>query len=99
MTVYLLAQLTFTDRPAYDRYQARFMAVFRKFGGRVLAADEQPLVLEGRWERDKVVLLSFPDAAAARRFMDAPEYQDIAKDRKAGADVVSLLVKGFDPQG
>jgi uncharacterized protein (DUF1330 family) len=95
MTVYILAQLSFKDRAAYDRYQARFMGVFKKFGGRVLAADERPEVLEGKWDRAKVVLLSFPDKETAYRFMNAPEYQEIAKDRKAGADAISLLVHGF----
>ncbi len=28
MTVYAIAQLRFTDRAAYDRYQARFAEVF-----------------------------------------------------------------------
>ncbi|MGY4300352.1 hypothetical protein ACVWXN_008447 [Bradyrhizobium sp. i1.4.4] len=31
MTVYAIAQLKMTDRAAYDRYQARFFDVFRKF--------------------------------------------------------------------
>lgn len=95
MTVYLLAQLAFTDRAAYDRYQARFMDVFHKFDGRLLAADEHPVALEGHWERDKVVLLSFPDASACRRFIEAPEYQEIARDRIAGADTLSLMVRGI----
>jgi uncharacterized protein (DUF1330 family) len=95
MTVYVLAQLSFTDRAAYDRYQARFMDVFRKFGGSVLAADEHPTILEERWDRSKVVLLSFPDEETSWRFMNAPEYQEILKDRKAGADAIVLLVKGF----
>jgi hypothetical protein len=40
--------------------------VFRKFGGRLLSADEHPAVLEGAWDRDKLVLMSFPDEAAFR---------------------------------
>lgn len=95
MTVYVLAQLSFTDRAAYDRYQARFMDVFRKFDGRLLAADERPQVLEGLWRRDKVVLLAFPDESACRRFADSPEYQEISRDRRAGADTLSLLVHGI----
>ncbi|AOY90919.1 hypothetical protein BKK79_03130 [Cupriavidus sp. USMAA2-4] len=95
MPVYLLAQLTFTQRAAYDRYQARFMEVFRRFDGRLLVADEHPLRLEGEWERDKVVMMSFPDEAAARRFSESPEYQEIAKDRKAGADAIVLLLHGL----
>jgi uncharacterized protein (DUF1330 family) len=47
MTVYAIAQLKFTDRTAYDRYQARFMQVFTQFDGTVLAADEAPRVVEG----------------------------------------------------
>ena len=95
MTVYVIAQLRFTDRSAYDRYQARFFNVFRKFSGRLLAADENPQVVEGSWHGEKVVLLSFPDEAEFRRFEQSPEYEEIAKDRRAGADTVSLLVRGF----
>jgi uncharacterized protein (DUF1330 family) len=134
MTVYVIVQLKMTDRAAYDRYQARFFDVFRKFSGRLLSADEHPAVLEGKWERDKLVLMSFPDEAAFRaerifrlsgnrlaarkcalniicaysdrktgshfcgiRAADSPEYLEISKDRKAGADGIILLAKGFSP--
>ncbi|PCE32948.1 DUF1330 domain-containing protein [Burkholderia ubonensis] len=95
MAVYLLAQLRFTQRDAYDRYQARFMDVFRRFGGRLLAADEAPVALEGEWDRHKVVLMSFPDEASSRRFVESPEYQEISTDRHAGADTLALLVHGL----
>ena len=95
MTVYAIAQLRFTDRAAYDRYQAKFIEVFRRHSGTLLAADESPEVVEGRWDREKVVLMSFPDEAAFRGFAQSPEYQDISKDRRAGADTVVLLVKGL----
>jgi uncharacterized protein (DUF1330 family) len=95
MTVYAIAQLSITDRAVYDRYQAKFMGVMSRFKGRVLAADEKPLVVEGVWDREKVVLLSFPDEAAFREWAESPEYLEIAKDRKAGSEAVVLLVKGI----
>jgi uncharacterized protein (DUF1330 family) len=95
VTVYAIAQLRFTDRAAYDRYQARFMEVFRRHPGTLLAADESPQVVEGRWDREKLVLMSFPDEAAFHGWAQSPEYQDISKDRRAGADTVVLLVKGL----
>ena len=98
MAVYTIAQLKFTDIDAYRRYQKAFPAVFAKFNVKVLVADESPRVLEGDWPRDKVVVLAFPDEAEARRFANSPEYQEIAKDRKAGADAVVLMVKGFEPK-
>jgi len=93
--VYAIAQLSITDRAVYDRYQAKFMGVMGRYKGRVLAADEKPLVVEGVWDREKVVLLSFPDEAAFREWAESPEYLEIAKDRKAGSEVVVLLVKGI----
>ena len=95
MTVYVVAQLTFKDRPAYDRYQANFFGVFRKFKGRLLAADENPVVLEGEWRADKIVMMSFEDRDECMRFLDSPEYALISRDRKAGADAVALVVEGI----
>ncbi|OBF91398.1 hypothetical protein A5791_15220 [Mycobacterium sp. 852002-51163_SCH5372311] len=95
MTVYAIAQLRFTDRAAYDRYQARFMEVFRRHPGTLLAADESPQVVEGEWDREKVVVMSFPDEAAFYGWARSPEYQEISKDRHAGADTVVVLAKGL----
>jgi len=97
MTLYVIAQLKMMDRASYDRYQARFFDVFRKFNGQLLSADESPSVMEGDWNRDKLVLMSFPDEAAYRAWADSPEYLEISKDRKAGAQAVVLLAKGFTP--
>ena len=94
MTVYVIVQLKMTDRAADDHYQARFFDVFREFSRR-LSADEHPSVLEGAWDPDKLVLMSFPDEAAFHASADSPEYLEISKDRKAGAQGVVLLAKGF----
>lgn len=95
MTVYVVAQLRFTDRAAYDRYQARFGEIFRRFDGKLLAADERPVVLEGTWDRQKMVMMAFPDEASARTFLADDAYREISKDRKAGADTLALLVRGM----
>lgn len=95
VTVYVIVQLKMTDRAAYDRYQARFFDVFRKFNGRLLSADEQPSVLERVWDRDKLVLMSFPDEAAFRAWSESSEYVEISRDRKAGAQATVLLAKDF----
>ena len=95
MTVYVIAQLKFTHRELYNRYQSRFADVFRKFKGKLLVADEHPVVTEGSWERDKVVIMEFPDDATAQEFQTSPEYQEIAVDRKAGADAIVFTVRGW----
>ncbi|WP_298252662.1 DUF1330 domain-containing protein [Bradyrhizobium sp.] len=92
---YVIVQLKMTDRASYDRYQARFFDVFKKFTGRLLSPDESPTVLEAAWDRDKLVLMSFPDEAAFRAWGQSAEYLQNSKDRKAGAQAVVLLAKGF----
>ncbi len=101
MTVYALAQLRIHDRDRYNRYMhnfvARFTEVFGKFGGKMLAADDAPRVLEGEWwDRNKVVLMEFPDEASLTAWATSPEYNEIAADRVAGAEAVVLLVKGIE---
>ncbi len=64
MTVYALAPNFITNREVYDRFQATFMKVFAKFNGRLLAADAAPTVVEGEWDKEKIVLMSFLDGSA-----------------------------------
>src|ERR1700733_14525915 len=73
----------------------RFSDVFRRYHGTLLAADERPRVVEGSWDREKVVLMSFPDEDEFRLWSESAEYQEISKDRESGADTVGLLVKGL----
>jgi len=95
MSVYAIAQLWIHDPLTYGRYVDRFREVFKHYKGRVLVADESPAVVEGKWDGDKVVVLSFPDESSFRDWAESPEYLEIAKDRKAGARSVVLLVKGI----
>lgn len=95
MSVYVIAQLSIRDRETYDKYQARFLEVFQKFKGKLLAADENSQTIEGVWNYEKLVLMKFPDEDAFRQWAFSPEYQEISKDRIAGSDAVVLLVNSF----
>ena len=93
--VYALGQLTIRDRARYLRYVQRFHEVLARFGGRLLAADESPEVLEGAWERDKVILLAFESADSFWAFARSGAYQEIARDRLASTEGTVLLVHGI----
>lgn len=95
MTVYAVVQLKVHDRPTYERYMSRFMPVFEKFGGDVLSADFSPKVLQGEWDFNRLVLMSFPDKKAFYAWAGSPEYQEIAKDRVASSTGVILLAEGI----
>jgi uncharacterized protein (DUF1330 family) len=44
-------------------------------------------------------VLSFPDEASFRDWAESPEYQEIAKDRKAAARSVIVMVRGIEGLG
>jgi uncharacterized protein (DUF1330 family) len=95
VTVYLIAQLTIHDRDRYQRYSAALMPTLIPYGGSVLAADNSPEVLEGKWSGDRLVILSFPDRDACVAWATSAEYQQIIKDRLEAADTIGLLVHGL----
>lgn len=96
MKVYVIAQISITGADAYNRYQAAFMEVFGKFQGTLLAADANPQIIEGAWDKEKVILMSFPDEKSFQEWAFSPEYQEISKDRQAGSEGVVLLVKALN---
>lgn len=94
MTVLIVATLKMTDADSYARYAKAFPAVFARHSGTIVAADAEPVSLDGG-AVDKIVIMSFPDQAAAARFLKDPEYQAISEDRRRGATVDAWMVKGY----
>ncbi len=96
MTIYAVVQVKIKNREAYDRYSAGFMDVFEKFEGTMLAADFEPKVIEGEWDKDRIVLMSFPSEDAFFTWVSSDEYREIVQHRNEGADLTALLTKGIE---
>ncbi len=94
MTCYLIAQIDVHDREGYQKYLDGFNEVFKNYKGIIMAADNNPTVLEGEWPFQRTVLIRFPDAAEARRWHGSPEYQKLAEVRKRASDSNIVLVEG-----
>ena len=94
MSAFIVAQVRIHDPARYDRYARAFLHTLKPFDGRLLAADEQPRVLEGGWD-GKLNIIAFPDEEAASAWMNSPEYQEIIGDRLAASEANVMLVRGF----
>lgn len=95
MTHYIVAHIAIHDRERYAQYEAGFMAVFEAHGGRILAVNDAPEVLEGPPDSRRLVILAFPDREAALGWARSPEYQDIARHRLAASVGEIVLTPGF----
>lgn len=93
---YILGQVRVEDPAIFSGYVSGFRRIFAQFGGRVLAVNDHPAILEGEGEADRLVLLEFADRAAALRFWNSPEYREIVRYRHAAAESRVLLFDGAD---
>ena len=95
MSIYILTQQTFIDETRYRKYEAAFPAVCNKFNGKLLVADESPVVFEGEWSMNKVVIMEFENKADVKAFTTSPEYLAIQGDRIAGTSGSVVMLKSF----
>lgn len=92
MAVYIVAQITITDRETYARYEQGFMDVFDRYDGRLLSVDEKAHVLEGDWSCTRTVLAEFSSKDIALDWYNSAEYQALAAYRhKASTSKIALL--------
>ena len=98
MSTLILAQLSIHDPHRYGRYQRAFSETLLPFAGRLVAADPEPEVLEGRWEFDKVVLIEFPTRDHADRWARSDAYVAISTDRRAATTATVLAVRSLTPE-
>lgn len=96
MSCYFVALIDIHDADAYARYLEGFDAVFAKFGGEVVAVEDEPRVLEGTWPAGRTVLIRFANEDELRRWYGSPGYQALARIRQAAADARIAIVSGRD---
>jgi len=95
MSAYVLVDVDVTDPERYDDYRPLAAASVEQYGGRYVVRGGASEVLEGERVPGRLVVLEFPDADAARRWYDSPEYR-AARGVREGASVGSfVLVDGI----
>jgi uncharacterized protein (DUF1330 family) len=95
MTAYVIANVDIKDPAAYEEYKAQVPAFIRKHGGEYLVRGGAHEVVEGSWNPARLVILRFPDKAAARAFIDDPGYRPLAELRHRVAATDMVVVDGL----
>ena len=94
MPVYAIAQGTVVNRAMLDDYVAKAIPTLEKHKGKILAASEDPEVVEGTLVHKRYVLLEFASREAFRRWYDSPEYQATLRLRLESVPGTFVLVGG-----
>jgi uncharacterized protein (DUF1330 family) len=93
MSVYVIASLTIKDVVRFEDYRRTVLPTMEKYSGR-LVAHGGPIVLEGAWPRERLIIGEFPSMERAQRWWGSPEYAEPKALRLATADSELVIVQG-----
>jgi uncharacterized protein (DUF1330 family) len=94
MKAYFILHIKMKDEVVYKKYLERCDAVFCKYKGRYLAVDDEYIVVEGKDESSRIVLIEFDNESDFTEWYNSNDYQDIVKYRLQGSDCNSVLIHG-----
>ena len=96
MSVYVVAQGRIEKPDQLAQYVARALPTISAHGGRVVAFDETPDVVEGTVEYPRTVIVEFATREAFRAWYDSPEYQAILPLRFEAAPGTLIVAQGLE---
>ncbi|MEO1193215.1 MAG: DUF1330 domain-containing protein [Pseudomonadota bacterium] len=96
MTAYVIALVDVQDPEHYKNYTAKTPDLVAQYGGQFVVRGGDTEVLEGSLLGQRVVVISFPDRAAAKTFYESEAYQAILPIRKAASTGSFFIVDGVD---
>jgi uncharacterized protein (DUF1330 family) len=99
MSCYFIAQLSINDEDEYQKYLNGFDTIFKKFDGKVITVEENPIVLEGDWDYSRLVIIRFTNEYEAKRWYHSPEYQSLLQHRLNASKGTVLLTNDRSEMG
>ena len=95
MSAYLIVDVArIRDDNAYSRYRKQVSPGLVAAGGEYLARRGPIEVLEGTWKPNRLVVVRFNTAAAARQWWASDEYAPLRKLRHESTDCNMVIVDG-----
>ena len=96
MTAYIIVEIETTDEALMTEYRKHTPGLVAKFGGKFIVRGGACKTLEGGWTPPRVVVLEFPDLAAAERFYHSEEYKPVLAMRLKAGKSRAIMVDGHN---
>jgi uncharacterized protein (DUF1330 family) len=90
----MIVEVETTDEPLMGEYRKLTPGLVAKFGGKFIVRGGKTRTLEGGWTPSRIVVLEFPDYAAAERFYDSAEYKPVLAMRLKAGKNRAIIVDG-----
>ena len=96
MSFFFIAQIKINDEIEYQKYIDKSGDIFIKYNGEYLSVDNSPIILEGKWDYTRLVLIKFKSKNDFEDWYNSDEYQEILKYRIKAADCDTILIQGLE---
>lgn len=97
MAAYLIVEIETTDAELMAEYRKHTPGLIAKFGGKFIVRGGETETLEGGWSPPRIVVIEFPDMAAARHFYRSEEYKPVLAMRLKAGNNRAILADGLSP--
>src|SRR5215469_8681262 len=95
MPTYIVGDIDITDPAAYQAHVPRALATIARFGGRIIAGGGSRVdLLEDNPMPERVFIVEFPTADAARQWYHSEDYQEALKVRLSASRGRVFLIEG-----
>lgn len=94
MNAYLVLDITIHDFDKFREYISKIPEFIEKHLGRYIVQGEEPTVVEGDWNPERMVVIEFPSSESAKAFLQDPEAQTLFAIRHKNATSKLVLVDG-----
>jgi len=91
--LYLIIEIEILDRDVYARYVQQAPEIVRKYGGKYLIRGGRVTPLAGDWNPERIVVIEFAGKADLQRWLNSPEYGEIAPLRKQSTVSRAIIVE------
>ncbi len=95
MSVYVIAQLRIEDRDLLDQYVKKVIPSLKVGGGRIIAFDENPEIIEGSADFPRTVIIRFENTERFHTWYNSDAYQSIIQSRLDSAPGNLTLIRGI----
>ncbi len=92
---YMFIGIDIKDEAGMAKYVEGAPPILASYGGQILAIDNNAEILDGKYVRERMVLLGFPSLEQARTFWKSPEYKPMKQVREAASDQDCILTEAF----
>lgn len=93
MAAYMVCTMKIHDPETFRKYSGHTPETLKKYGGRFLTRGDQVTTVEGEAFEERMVILEFPDRAAAQAWYNDAEYQRLSEFRRAATTTTRMILQ------